>query len=81
MHITSIVQSYSYIRTTQRCFRDYMYLKGSPDQAGSCKNEFLLSELGVKSLVVFKSPLNTQVFVGLTDVFLSSIFHLVQLVR
>lgn len=56
-----------------------MYLKGSPDQAGNCKDEFLLSELGVKSLVVFKSPLNTQVFVGLNDVFLSSIFRLVQL--
>lgn len=58
-----------------------MYLKGSPDQAGNCEDEFLLAELGVKSLVVVKSPLNTRVFVGLTNVFLSSVFRLVQLVH
>lgn len=43
MHITSIVQSYySYIRTTQRCFRGWTCPGGSPP-----RKQVLLSEPGV----------------------------------
>lgn len=48
MHITSIIQSYSYIRTTQKVLQrlDVSERVSTP---GYCKNEALLSGFGINT--------------------------------
>lgn len=63
MHITSIVQSYSYIRTTQRCCREASCMCEGLQTPGHCTMRCRFPNLALRPCQVFRSLRRAQVSV------------------